>query len=695
VRVAGRVITEDDTPVADAQVRLEPGPHTTTTGADGAFAIDGLAARTYAVTSRKGGLYAWHTLVSAERAQEPVTLRLRPGMRVVLHVVAEGAPVVGATVALEHGIRATSDASGDAVLDGLTPIAYEGRIMSDHWADQPFYVHAPTDACDVIERTITLHRGARIEGRVLDMNREPVGDAVVLGWNHDKGGAPYEAWSDRDGRWAFRAAAGAYRLYARASLHDSAEELRLACDGRTPHRELVLRVVPCRARPNERVAGVVLDEERRPAAEVDVRVVQRQFVRADTHGRFDVDGLPPGEHEIVADWLGPWQSPRDTAVRRRVRAGDTNIEVVLQTGSTVTGRALLEGEPLPYYGLRLVPERYSPYGGMPIPIRSADGRFTVPHVHPGLWQIAVMAPGTVLAMSEQFTITDREHVDVGDIHLTRGRRLGGYVRDASGAVVAGAHVTAGMLWWQTAERSPLERLFATYYETTTDERGAYTFDGIDVYHHPLRRIELASARAPGGASLVQLVPTTDATLDFVLIGTGRIEGVVENMHGGILSVLARRSDEPTPRTAHCDAAGRFELEDLPAGDYDVSVSAPEAERGASARVTVVANETVRIALAMQGTGVVLRVRVPADRGADLVIEPIGKGAEIRGRVRGIAHMHDEDTCHFEYVQPGRYRVSLDRTHWTTIVVKASPNEQEIDLRRPQRRIGWLRLARCH
>jgi hypothetical protein len=94
---------------------------------------------------------------------------------------------------------------------------------------------------------------------------------------------------------------------------------------------------------------------------------------------------------------------------------------------------------------------------------------------------------------------------------------------------------------------------------------------------------------------------------------------------------------------------------------------------------VAANETAIASLVMASSSVELRVKVPRDRGKDLVIEPVDGGASIGGRVRGIMQMGDEETCSFDYVQPGRYRVSLDRKHWTPITVDPSPAEQTIDL----------------
>ena len=430
------------------------------------------------------------------------------------------------------------------------------------------------------------------------------------------------------------------------------------------------------------IAGIVVDEDGAPAPGADVRVLMRSFVRADSNGRFEVEGLEPGEYEIVADWVGPWFAPRKNAAQQAVHAGDVDVRLVLPTGATVTGRAMLDGKPQTYFGLRLVGERESPSGRMPIGVRDEGGRFEVRHVHPGTWRIAIIAPGTRLVTSSEFTVTKDEAVDLGDIALTRGHGLSGHVRDHTGAPVAGARVCIGRMFSSSTDRSHLDRLFLGVYETRSDDAGAYSFDGIDVYRDPERVTEFIwAAHVAAGASVIQEVPKTDATMDFVLLGAGRIEGAVRNMRGGRGHLLAVRPDEPPwARHAHCDKEGRFAFEDLPPGDYVVKLNVPEIEQVQPATVTVIADQNVTATLVMNSTSVRLRVKVPAGRGKDLVIEPTSEGAGVGGRMRGIMRMGSEDTCSLEYVRPGGYRLSLDGEQWTSVTVEPFPQEQTIDLR---------------
>jgi hypothetical protein len=355
---------------------------------------------------------------------------------------------------------------------------------------------------------------------------------------------------------------------------------------------------------------------------------------------------------------------------------------VLSAGATVTGRTILDGKPLTYFGLRLVGEREYPSGSGPIGVRDHDGCFALRHVLPGTWRIALLAQGTRLATSREFTVTKNETVGLGDIALTRGHRLHGNVRDQSGTAVAGARLIIGRMASWSADRSLLERLFQTHYETKTDTDGTYAFDGIDVNREPMRAPEIVWAtHFASGASVRHEVPNTDATMDFVLLGSGRIEGSIQNMRGGRGHLVALRADEPpSPRRAHCDKEGRFAFEDLPPGEYVIKLDVPDVEQVQPANVTVVVNQTAVATLVMNSVSVSLRLKVPGGRGKGLVIEPTSEGAGIGGRMRGIMSMGNEETCSLDYVRPGNYRVSLDSKQWISITIDASSEEQSIDLR---------------
>src|SRR5205823_5473329 len=124
LRLDGQVIDEHDHPVAHAQVAIDSNPpRTIETEADGAFGFDGLIARDYRLEASADDGYAGPARLRLGPGAEPVTLRLRRGTTVTVHVIAAagGAPVAGAEVELRSALtwRATTDAGGVATLRGV------------------------------------------------------------------------------------------------------------------------------------------------------------------------------------------------------------------------------------------------------------------------------------------------------------------------------------------------------------------------------------------------------------------------------------------------------------------------------------------------------------------------------------------------------------------------------------------------
>src|SRR5205814_6325025 len=124
---------------------------------------------------------------------------LQLGATTILHVLADGAPVSGATLRLLHGYRATTDETGRAVVRGLAPIDHSGLVVADGWANEWVHLSLDEDPIGVVERTIQVLPGARIEGVVLDEHGRPVEDATLWARSTDNGLHSYQVWTELDG----------------------------------------------------------------------------------------------------------------------------------------------------------------------------------------------------------------------------------------------------------------------------------------------------------------------------------------------------------------------------------------------------------------------------------------------------------------------------------------------------------------
>lgn len=206
-----------------------------------------------------------------------------------------------------------------------------------------------------------------------------------------------------------------------------------------------------------------------------------------------------------------------------------NVKLVLTSGAALTGRVLLDGEAVRHFGVTVQDEKYSPFGGSPAGIQSADGSFALDNLEPGTWRVSVLAIGTRRKVIDGVTVVPGQRVDLGDITLERGQPITGHVRDSSGAPVSGARVLIGRRLAE--DRSQLEQAFYGEYSTTTNAAGEYVFDGIDTHPPDAGTPLIVAKHLSAGSSLLRDLLPGDATVDLVLLPAGSIEGVVEGVQG--------------------------------------------------------------------------------------------------------------------------------------------------------------------
>ncbi len=342
---------------------------------------------------------------------------------------------------------------------------------------------------------------------------------------------------------------------------------------------------------------------------------------------------------------------------------------MLASGGEISGRVVLDGVPLPRFGIALSRPNVIDLG--PREIRNDEGKFVLPHIAPGAHWLRIWGPGcrhTVIDISVEHGAS----VDLGDVIMKHGQRVTGHVRDRAGAPVHDARIQIGM-WGPgvPTDRSQMGGWFQGYFESRTDENGEYVFAGIDAHVITTRSTHIWATHG-NSASLIAELPNTDVAIDLVLLDAGRIEGVAQGVSRCF--VLAHRDDEPPrARTAHGDEENRFEFAHLPVGVYSLSLYAVETE---PVQVDVCAGETASAILVPSRPVVDVTVRLPAGRIGDLAIEPFVPGV----RMRGMSSRSNEDECRMSSVPAGEYRMSLDSATWRTVTIDPTPLEQTIDLR---------------
>jgi protocatechuate 3,4-dioxygenase beta subunit len=668
-RVTGQVLDEQRRPISGADVVLRPGDRHAISGADGEYAFDHVSGLEYQLAARVGDRFA-----VGSRA-EP-TLVLRGGSTLLVHVVADGSPLEGATVTADGRVIAKSDRSGAARIGGVG-WGLVAEISASGRAPTPLWGLARVEPGETLEKTVELRPGAALSGVVFAPTGEAVADATVEIeeiaelWRG-------KATTDPHGAWHFDAlAAGRYMLRATSKLYGPTPDASIELDGVTPRRDLVVRVAV-----NAQIVGTVYDTGGRPiagatvtarpedlfpdhtqltgpdgrfaifglvAGEYDVGarttrkaspmphvtiaegervevalvaddssimgtivdtsgvpIVGAQVTMSHTYvqrsgtgfasrgfassavtsqGHFDLGGLEPGEYELGATW--PDLVDGISVERLKVMTGTHDVKLVLAAPTTLTGRVLLDGAPLPHFGIAVANTSMMQLLS-PRVVRTTDGRFTLRPVKAGTFSVVIMGPGTERKTIENVVGTPGQAVALGDISLARGLRISGHVRDQAGVPVAGAIVAIGR-GQRDIDMGPLAQAFRGEFQTTTDATGAYAFDGVAPMRERFEQPKISASHRVHGISAPATIPDKDAKIDLVIVATGAIDGVVAGASSGSVSARIGSSPSAFRVFARIDGTGAFHFDRLLPGVYTISMYSEGREKS-SIQVTVVAGQ---------------------------------------------------------------------------------------------------------
>lgn len=405
----GFVVDERDQPVAGAIVTLdaEP-PQRRETDAQGYFSIEGLLARPYAVAARKDAASLGPLRVGVAPGLEPIRLRLRLGMRIVVavHDAREGRPLPGARVELLGGpdIAATADGTGVATLAGVGPGRFVVRATADGYAPARKDVFPTGRPAEVATLSLGLLRGALVAGTVVDPSGRPAAGARV---ELERAAAALflvgdseVARADASGQFSFPAvAAGAWRLRATHEAFAPAVSAPFDADGLTPQPRHWLQLGE-----GGRVAGRVVDRAGAPVPFAEVQVVAdrapsfKAMRRAscDEHGAFAIAGLPLVQLAVGATTAVASSRFAVVDLSRQPEIGD--VSLVLERDGVIAGTVVgSDGAPRAEVVVRVdddeavlhLPETRA------AALTGADGRFLLQGLLPGKHVVQAVVPGTL------------------------------------------------------------------------------------------------------------------------------------------------------------------------------------------------------------------------------------------------------------------------------------------------------------
>ena len=606
--VAGRVLERDtDAPVAGVYVAARSeGLRTTmhvTTGADGAYAIRGMAPGKHRVFVAEPGLRrqpptrgaATQASVALHEGQalEGLDFRVAAGGTIQGNVVDEAgtpAPFADVSINSAEGGRMRSekaDAQGFFAISDVTPgtrLMLRARRM--HLVSPNAYpVDVPLDE-SAASVTLVVSPGASIQGQVVRSSGAPVEGAPVyitpprsayvqvdrmqvagsngtFGWDGLPGGEYQVGVAARD-----RAdGAESPRVTVTLAPGEPGAPVSLVYDGPIEWES----ALETGETGNLFIRGRVTDPQGNPIAGADVHARSGtgfgHAAQTLYDGSFEIAGIASGNYSVSAFHRD--YSPPDT---REVRAGETNVVVVLQPSAKVSGQVIdaATGQPVQEFEVAEVSarqlEREQPLAYMNWePFFDPDGRFSLA-VGLGRVERVLVARAKGYAPEQQSIgqVASGQHLDNLVFRLRPGAVVEGTVRDAAGNAVPGAVIFQG-----TDERrsAALAR---------TDASGAFRAAGLEPATLDL------TASHPSYAPVTLTVSARLGAVtraDFVLGTGGTVEGYVtkggQPLEGQTVSLNLANAHQ----NAVTDATGYYAFKRLPEGEGTVTVNLRGAASG--------------------------------------------------------------------------------------------------------------------
>lgn len=465
---------------------------------------------------------------------------------------------------------------------------------------------------------IPVVRLARVHGRVVDGNGEPLGKVLVrhrtslldrvLDSAHT---APTgEAWTESHGVFAVRVPPGAVTLIATADL-------------RTPSRTHIhwvapgaeLRGVEIVMDEGAEIAGQVVDARGAPVpgARVAAQVADAAepvTAVADGSGGFRLRALPPGRAVLEASAAGHAPSPPVMVTVSEI-PGAARDDVVLGLGApaALSGRVVEAGGP-GVHGAVVRAVRPMSELALPVAITDEHGAFALADLPPGPLGLQVSAPGFAPGRLSGIEVP-AEDVDIA---LVPGGVVTGVVT-AGGEPLAhfavslirraeldGTGVDDGGPWMQTAR--------------VVSADGSYRVGDLAPGRYTV------AASAPGLAPVeragITVEPGREVRVDIALAPGAQVSGTVRDARSGaaVAGAAVRLSTGSASPMTYTDASGGFAIADIAPGRRSLEVSHP----------AYVGRVEPGIELAAGGHEQVDVTLEPVPLGSDRTIEIAGIGA---------------------------------------------------------------------
>jgi protocatechuate 3,4-dioxygenase beta subunit len=630
-RIAVAVRAEDGKPIAGALIELRDLASLTAVSDDhGTATLRGVGAGRHTVKVSAEGYASMFvdTASSGERSYEThLDVTLRAGAAIAGVVVGPSGPIEGAKVLPESLSRLgdSFDARLDAVLTDakgrwrLTGLPRETmRVRAYHSefapAASPPILLAETPSREGV--TITLDRGAKLKGRVVDGTGAPVAGAEIRVGNMSSGPLR-RASADASGEFAMSGLPRrmVYVIAASAGATSPTAELDLA-NGDKPAVTLKLSF-------QAEINGVVVSSTGAPVSEARVEAVPNagqdpthlervdDVLRgspsaiADIEGRFKLSGLQPGTYRLRA--IRPGSSPQlmQAKLGVDVPTGASDARIVVDDLSTLTGRVVYpDGRSPARFAISLGTSPASWFS-------SKDGAFRVEEVPTGTQFVRISGSEFVSLAMADVAIASGKATDLGSITVQPGRAISGTVVDRGGHPVGGATVYLGREL-RADGASLASNPSPDLIQVATADDGSFTARGVGPGNHTIA----ADQEVAGRSTTFELPPgTTDQTLTITLQPPGAIQGFVRSSGKPADALIFLRAQNA--------ANMQLAVTTGPDGSYRIDRIAP----GKYLHFAVIESEN--LSKGAGGTGKLIEVKPGETLNLDVDLTPTGVSVVVR------------------------------------------------------------------
>jgi protocatechuate 3,4-dioxygenase beta subunit len=649
------VVTGQQAPVRDAEVHL--GSRHAVSDADGNATLRGLDLGGERLSIEAPGYGPIRMQIDTgddRRATIAKTIALQPGAEIAGVVVDEtNQPVAKASVQITQGNwrdQADCDDHGRFSFPYVGPGKLALSASSDAFvATGDLLVdHDGVRANRGV--TVRVELGVRATGIVVDEHGAPVAKAsVTIGTS--------SAASDDTGHFMIEGIApGELELSATTGTAAAPQRKLVVVKG----AKLDLRIVVL----NGSIAGSVRDPHGAPVE--DALLVAKAehdsgggITRSDEFGKFDFGGLPPGRYEVSVQRDGDragW--PPGVMVHTTKR----DLALVLPELGGISGRVVLDGAPVAYFGVAATTDPDPETGAAPDPVRESDGSFSLGKLAPGTYSLSLVGPTFERKVVTGIVVRDGEVTNAGQIAVTRGRVVTGHVRDANGRPLANiAVIAASSTIYLDDVTLSAQRRGGRNARTAAD--GSFELTGVigdDLWIEATLDREVVR----------QKLAPSDSVVDLVLAETGAVAGHVVNARRNrwTMILLSSVADTMDYYSGEIDLDDAFHFDHIPPGDYVLETTGGPTLAPLQIHVDAGATSVATIELPAQPITLVVR-----NAGCDRLVLRTEAAAFITSTAC------TDGAATFDDVGLGDYVVCPSYDRCGEITVRASPQRQEVTL----------------